>query len=56
MTSSMTSSSLEIFFVIIWDDLFISEVQLKLYLIFFFLNGRHFELATNVFTGSDAGS
>ena len=39
---------------IIWDDLFISEVKLKLCLIFQnFQNGRHFELATNFFTGSD---
>ena len=36
------------FFSIIWDDLFISEVKLKLCLIFQnFQNGRHFELATN---------
>ena len=36
---------------IIWDDLFISEVKLKLCLIFqIFQNGRHFELATNFFT------
>ena len=41
------------FFGIIWDDLFISEVKLKLCLIFRnFKNGRHFELATNFFTGS----
>ena len=33
------------FFGIIWDDLFISEVRLKLCLIFQnFQNGRHFEL------------
>ena len=36
------------FYGIIWDDLFISEVKLKLCLIFQnFQNGRHFELATN---------
>ena len=41
------------FFGIIWEDLFISEVKLKLCLIFQnFQNGRHFELATNFFTGS----
>ena len=41
------------FFGTIWDDLFISEVKLKLCLIFRNLkNGRHFELATNFFTGS----
>ena len=41
------------FIGIIWDDLFISEVKLKLCLIFHNLkNGRHFELATNFFTGS----
>ena len=34
-------------FGISWDDLFISEVKLKLFLIF--QNGRHFELATNFF-------
>ena len=39
------------------DDLFISEVKLKLYSIFQnFENGRHLELATNFFTGSDTGS
>ena len=41
-------------FGIIWDDLFISEIKLKLCLIF--QNGRHFELATNFFTGSYTGS
>ena len=42
---------------IIWDDLFISEVKLKLCLKFQnFQNGRHFELATNFFTGSYTGS
>ena len=36
------------FLGIIWDDLFISEVKLKLCLIYQnFKNGRHFELATN---------
>ena len=45
------------FFGIIWDDLFISEVKLKLCLIFQnFQNGRYFELATNFFTGSYTGS
>ena len=40
----MTSSPLKNFFGIIWDDLFISEVKLKLCLIFQnFQNGRHFE-------------
>ena len=44
-------------FGIIWDDLFISEVKLKLCLIFQnFQNGRYFELATNFFTGSYTGS
>ena len=49
MTSSMTSSPWkEMFLGIIWDVFFISEVKLKLCLIFkFFQNGRHFELATN---------
>ena len=38
------------FFGIIWDDLFISEVKLKLCLIFQnFRNGRHYELATDFF-------
>ena len=45
------------FFCIIWDDLFISEVKLKLCLIFQnFQNGHHVELATNFFTGSYTGS
>ena len=45
------------FFSIIWDELFISEVKLKLCLIFQnFQNDRHFELTTNFFTGSDTGS
>ena len=48
VTSSMTSSPQKTFWGIIWDDLFISEVRLKLCLIFQnFQNGRHFELATN---------
>ena len=39
------------FYGIIWDDLFISEVKLKLCLIFKnFQNGRHFELATIFFS------
>ena len=42
-----------LFLGIIWEDLFISEVKLNLCLIFQnFQNGRHFELATNFFTGS----
>ena len=46
-----------LFFGIIWDDLFISEVKLKLCLIFQnFQNGHYFELATNFFTGSYTGS
>ena len=57
VASSMTSSSWQHFFGIIWDDLFICEVKLKLCLIFqIFRNGRHFELATNFFTGSYTGS
>ena len=45
------------FFGMIWDDLFISEVKLKLCLIFqIFQNGRHFELTTNFFIGSFTGS
>ena len=41
------------FFAIIWDNIFISEVKLKLCLIFQnFQNGRYFELATNFFTES----
>ena len=40
----------KIFFGIIWDDLFISEVKSKLCLIFQNLkNSRYFELATNFF-------
>ena len=39
-----------LFLGIIWDDLFISEVKVKLCLIFQnFQNGRHFELAANFF-------
>ena len=57
VTSSMTSSPWKKFLGIIWKDLFISEVKLKLCLIFqIFLNGQHFELATNFFTGSYTGS
>ena len=40
------------FYGIIWDDLFISEVKLKLCLIsqnLIFQNSRHFELAKNFF-------
>ena len=55
--SWMTSSSWKYLFGIIWDDIFTSEVKLKLCLIFeIFQNGRHFELATNFFTGSYTGS
>ena len=48
-TSLMTSSSWKKnFFGIIWNDLFISEVKLKLCsIIYDFQNGRHFGLATN---------
>ena len=50
VTSSMT------FFGMIWDDLFISEVSLKLCLIFqSFQSGRHFEL-DKLFTGTYTGS
>ena len=53
VTSSMTSSSWKYFFSIIWDDLFISEVQLKLCLIFQnFQNVHYFEVATNFYTVS----
>ena len=46
-----------LFFGIIWDDPFISEVKLKLCLLFQnFQNGHYFELATNFFTGSYTGS
>ena len=39
------------------DDIFKSEVLLKLYFIFQnFQNGRHFELTIIFFTGSDTGS
>ena len=45
-----------LFFGIIWDDIFISEVKLKLWLIFQnFQNGHHFEVATNFFTGIYTG-
>ena len=45
------------FFGIIWDDLFVSELILKLSLIFKKIqNGRHFELATFIFNRSDTGS
>ena len=41
------------FFGIIWDDLFISEVKLKLCLIVQnYQNSHYFALATNFFTGS----
>ena len=57
VTSSMTSTSWKYLFCIIWDDLFISEVKLKLCLIFQnFQNDHYFELATNFFTGSYTGS
>ena len=42
------------FYGIIWDNLFISEVKLKLCLIF--KNGRHYELTINFFSGSDTWS
>ena len=45
------------FFGIIWEDLFISELKLKLCLIFQnFQNGRIFELVTNFFTWTYTGS
>ena len=45
------------FYGIIWDNLFISEVKLKLRLIFQnFQNVRHFELAINFFSGCDTWS
>ena len=45
------------FFGIIWDDLFTSEVKLKLCSIFQnFQNGHYFELATNFFTRRYTGS
>ena len=51
LTSSMTSSPWKTFLGIIWNGLFISEVKLKLCLIFQnFYNSHHFELATNFFT------
>ena len=47
----------KLFCGIIWDDLFISEVRLKLCLIFKKIqNGRHFELPTNFFIESYTGS
>ena len=46
-----------LFWGIIWDNLFISKVKLKLSLIFQnFQNGHYFELVTNFFTGSYTGS
>ena len=45
------------FFGIIWDDLFIYEVKMKLRFIFKnFQNSRHFKVATHFFTGSNTGS
>ena len=45
------------FYGIIWDAIVIPVVKLKLCLIFkIFQNGRHLELATNFFSGSDTGS
>ena len=50
VTSSMTSSSWKYFFGIIWDDIFIFEVKLKLCFIFQnFQSCRHFEPATTFF-------
>ena len=47
----------EIFFGIIWDDFFISDIKWKVCLIFQnFRDGRHFELWTNFLTGSYTGS
>ena len=44
MTSSIKKTIKNTFWGIIWDDLFISEVKLKLCFIFQnFQNGRHFE-------------
>ena len=52
MTPSMMSSPWKILFCIIWDGLFISEIKLQLCLIFQnFQNGRHYQVATNFFTG-----
>ena len=49
VTSSMTSSPWKYFPCIIWDDLFISDVKLKLCLIFWhFQTGRRFEIATQI--------
>ena len=43
----MTSSPWKYFLCIIWDDIFISDVKLKLCLIFWHSHtGRHFEVAT----------
>ena len=54
VTSSMTTSPWKYFSHIIWDDLIISDVELKLCLIFWhFQNGHHFEVATKLFTGCD---
>ena len=57
VTLSMTVITIKNFFGIIWDDLFISKVRLKLCLTFQnFQNSRHFELATHSFTESYTGS
>ena len=58
VASSMTSSPWKILvYGIIWDNLFISEVKLKLCLIFWHhQNGRHFGVLTIFFTGSNTGS
>ena len=59
VTSSMTSSSWKkTFFLvnIIWDGLLISDVNFKLWYIFWhFQNGCHFEVVRNFFTASDTG-
>ena len=56
VTTSITSSPSKYFSCIIWDDIFISVANLKLCVIFWhFQNSRHFEVAMNFFTGSDAG-
>ena len=49
--------NIRIFFSsIIWDDLFIADVKLKLCFTFgHFQNGRHFEVAKIFFTWSDTG-
>ena len=55
--SQLSNSSDLPCFGITWDDLFISDVKWKLCLIVkIFQNGRHFELATNFFTGTYTGS